>query len=89
MNLSLSGIISTTGSRATHVISLSTRPDWNPLRPLRVVSSLSQGATDFMIYAILVLNFIGSPCDPDKATVTAENHAFHCTTAGPYNAIPT
>ena len=31
MNLSLSGIISTTGSRATHVISLSTRPDSSEL----------------------------------------------------------
>ena len=27
-------------------------------------------------------------CAPDKATIKAENHALQCTTAGPYNAIP-
>ena len=43
---------------------------------------------DFKIYAISVLRFIGSVCAPDKATLKAENHACHCTTAGPYNAIP-
>ena len=42
---------------------------------------------DFKIYAISVLSFIGSVCAPDKATLTAENHALQCTTAGPYNAI--
>ena len=35
-----------------------------------------------------VLGFIGSVCAPDKATLTAENHGLQCTTAGPYNAIP-
>ena len=33
-------------------------------------------------------SFIGSVCAPDKATLKAENHALQCTTAGPYNAIP-
>ena len=32
--------------------------------------------------------FIGPACAPDKATLKAENHALQCTTAGPYNAIP-
>ena len=35
-----------------------------------------------------MLTFIGSVCAPDKATLKAENHALQCTTAGPYNAIP-
>ena len=43
---------------------------------------------DLKIYAISVLSFIGSVCAPDKATIKAENHALQCTTAGPYNAIP-
>ena len=43
---------------------------------------------DLKIYAISVLSFIGSVCAPDKATLKAENHALQCTTAGPYNAIP-
>ena len=34
-----------------------------------------------------MLSYIGSVCAPDKATLKAENHALHCTTAGPYNAI--
>ena len=34
------------------------------------------------------MSFIGSVCAPDKATLKAENHALQCTTAGPYNAIP-
>ena len=29
------------------------------------------------------------PSAPDKATLKAEAHALQCTTAGPYNAIPT
>ena len=33
--------------------------------------------------------FTGSVCAPDKATLKAEAHAPQCTTAGPYNAIPT
>ena len=43
---------------------------------------------DFKIYAMSVLGFIGSVCAPDKATLKAENHALQCSTAGPYNAIP-
>ena len=43
---------------------------------------------DIKIYAICVLSFIGSVCAPDKATLKAETHALHCTTAGPYNTIP-
>ena len=43
---------------------------------------------DFKIYAISVLSFIGSVCAPDKATIKAENHHLQCTTAGPYNAVP-
>ena len=44
--------------------------------------------SDFKIYAISVLKFIGSVCALDKATFKAENHALQCTTAGPYHAIP-
>ena len=40
------------------------------------------------IHAISVLRFIGSVCAPDKATIKAENHTLECTTAGPYNAVP-
>ena len=36
-----------------------------------------------------MLSFIGSICAPYKATLKAEAHALECTTAGPYNAIPT
>ena len=36
-----------------------------------------------------VLSYIGSICAPDKATLKAEAHGLQCTTAGPYNAIPT
>ena len=50
--------------------------------------SLVERLCDFKIYAISVLSFIGSVCAPDKATFKAENHALPCTTAGPYNAIP-
>ena len=50
--------------------------------------SLVEGLCDFKIYAISVLSFIGSVGAPDKATIKAENHALQCTTAGPYNAIP-
>ena len=35
-----------------------------------------------------VLSYIGSICAPDKATLKAEAHALQCTTAGPYNAVP-
>ena len=45
--------------------------------------------SDFKIYAIAVLCFIGCVCAPDKATLLeAENHALQCTTADPHNAIP-
>ena len=44
--------------------------------------------SDCVTYAISVLSFIGSVCEPDKATLKTENHALQCTTAGPYNAIP-
>ena len=50
--------------------------------------SLVDRLCDFKIYAISVLSFIGSVCAPDKATLKAGNHALQCTTAGPYNAIP-
>ena len=50
--------------------------------------SLVERLCDFKIYAISVLSFIGSGCAPNKATLKAENHALQCTTAGPYNAIP-
>ena len=50
--------------------------------------SLDERLCDFKIYAISVLNFIGSVCAPDKATLKAENHALQCTTAGPYHAFP-
>ena len=50
--------------------------------------SLVERLCDFKIYAISVLCFIGYVCAPDKATLKAENHALQCTTAGPYNAIP-
>ena len=50
--------------------------------------SLVERLCDFKIFAISVLSFIGSVCAPDKATLKAENHALQCTTAGPYNAIP-
>ena len=50
--------------------------------------SLVERLCDFKIYAISVLSFIWSVCAPDKATLTAENNGLQCTTAGPYNAIP-
>ena len=50
--------------------------------------TLVERLCDLKIYAISVLSFIGSVCAPDKATLKAENHALHCTTAGPYHDIP-
>ena len=50
--------------------------------------SLVERLCDLKIYAISVLNFFGSVCAPDKATIKAKNHGLQCTTAGPYNAIP-
>ena len=34
-----------------------------------------------------MLSFIGSVCAPDGATLKAEDHAFQCSAAGPYNAV--
>ena len=51
--------------------------------------SLVERLCDFKIYAVSVLSFIGSVCAPDEATLKAEAHALQCTTARPYNAIPT
>ena len=50
--------------------------------------SLVEQLCDFKIYATSVLSFIGSVCAPAKATLKTENHALQCTTAGPYNALP-
>ena len=50
--------------------------------------SLVERLCDIKIYAISVLSFIGTVCAPDRATLKAETHALQCTTAGPYNAIP-
>ena len=50
--------------------------------------SLDERLCDLKIHAISVLSFIGTVRAPDKATTKAENHALQCTTAGPYNAIP-
>ena len=52
------------------------------------MQSLVERFCDFKINAISVLSFVGSVCAPDKATLKAESHALQCTTAGPYNAIP-
>ena len=51
--------------------------------------SLVQRLCDVKIYALSVLGYIRSTSVPDKATLKAEAHALHCTTAGPYNAIHT
>ena len=50
--------------------------------------SLVERLCDLEIYAISMLIFIGSVSAPDKTTLKAENHALQCTTAGPYNAVP-
>ena len=50
------------------------------------IRSLVERLCEFKIYAISVLSFISSVCDPDKATLKTEN--LQCTTAEPYNAIP-
>ena len=47
--------------------------------------SLVERLCDLKIYALSV----GSVRAPGKATLKAEAHALQCTTAGPYNAIPT
>ena len=51
--------------------------------------SLVERLCEFKIYALSVLVFIGSISAPDEATLKDEGHALQCTTAGPYNAIPT
>ena len=50
--------------------------------------SLVERLCELKIYAVSVLRYIGSVRAPDKATLKAEAHAPQCTTAGPYNAIP-
>ena len=59
------------------------------LGTLPLPKSLVERLCDLKIYAVSVLNYIGSVCAPDKATLNAEAHALQCTTAGPYNAIST
>ena len=51
--------------------------------------SLVERLCDVNICALSVLGYIGSISAPEKATLKAEAHAPQCTTAGPYNAIPT
>ena len=51
--------------------------------------SLVERLSDFKIYALSVLGYLGSISAPDEATLKDEAHALQCTTAGPYNAIPT
>ena len=68
-----------------------TKPRKKLQRVMKIHAStkrLVERLCDLKIYAISVLSFIGSVCAPDKTTFQAENHAFQCTTAGPYNAIP-
>ena len=62
--------------------------DQRVLKINATTKSLVGRLCDFKIYATSVLSFIGSVCAPDKATLKAETHALQCTTAGPYNAIP-
>ena len=50
--------------------------------------SLVQRLCEFKIFAISVLSFMGPVCAPHEATFKAEDHALQCTTAGPYNALP-
>ena len=58
------------------------------IQRVMTINASTKSLCDFKIHAISVLSFIGSVCAPDKATLTAENHGLQCTTAGPYNAIP-
>ena len=51
--------------------------------------SLVERLCDFKKNALSVLGFVGSISAPDEATLKKEAHALQCTTAGPYNAIPT
>ena len=58
-------------------------------KSISFTKSLVERLCDPKIYAVSVLSYIGSVCSPDKAALKAEAHAPQCTTAGPYNAIPT
>ena len=49
--------------------------------------SLVQRRPSFIIYALSVLAFVGSVCEPDKETVTAENLALQRLSAGPLHAL--
>ena len=51
--------------------------------------NLVQRFCELNIYALSVFGSIGSISAPDEATLKDEAHALQCTTAGPYNAIPT
>ena len=51
--------------------------------------SLVQRLVDFKIYALSVLGHVGFFSAPDEVTLKEESHALLCTTAGPYNAMPT
>ena len=51
--------------------------------------SLVERLIDFKKFALSVLGYLGSISSPDGATLKEEAHALQCTTAGPYNAIPT
>ena len=51
--------------------------------------SLVERLCDVKIHAPSELGYTRSISAPDKATLKAEAHALQCTTAGPYNAIPT
>ena len=51
--------------------------------------SLVERFCELDIYAISVLGYVGSISAPDEETLKDEAHALQCTTAGPYNAIPT
>ena len=49
--------------------------------------SLVERLVDFQMYALSVLECLGSNSTPDGATLKEEAHALQCTTAGPYNGI--
>ena len=51
--------------------------------------SLLERLVDFEMYALSVLEYLGSISALDRATLTEEAHALQCTAAGPNNAFPT
>ena len=53
------------------------------------MKSLVERLCDFKIYELSVFGYIGSLSAPDEATLKKGAHALQCTTAGPYNAVPT